>query len=203
MINMKGYINLRKECLNILSSELPETLHYHSIRHTKNALKNCEEYLNYYKITGTDAKLLRLAVLMHDIGFTISADNHEAEGVKIAERLMSKHCFSDEEIMLVSRLIMATKIPQHPNNLMEKIICDVDLDYLGRKDYYEISELLYQEILETSDFMDRFTWNKMQIDFLTKHDYQTEYALKKRQPFKDRRIFELKEMVKNQERKFG
>ncbi|WKK66339.1 HD domain-containing protein [Lutimonas zeaxanthinifaciens] len=200
---MKGYINIRKECWNLLNSELPDTLHYHSIRHTKSALQNCEEYLSYYKINGIKAKLLRLGVLMHDIGFTVSTHNHEDEGVKIAKRLMLKHKFSQKEIELVSGLIMATKIPQRPKNLLQKIICDVDLDYLGRKDYYEISELLYMEIRENSEIIDRFMWNKIQIDFLIKHYYHTEYAIEKRQPFKEQRINELKEMVKYKKRKFG
>ena len=198
---MKGYINIRKECWNLLNSELPVALHYHSIRHTKNALKNCEEYLNYYKINGNDAKLLRLGVLMHDIGFTVSSKNHEAEGVKIAKRLMTKHNFSEEAIDLVSGLIMATRIPQKPESLLQKIICDVDLDYLGRKDYYEISELLYKEILENSEFIERARWNKIQIDFLEKHRYHTEYAIEKRQLCTEQRLFELKKMVRQEQRK--
>ena len=87
--------------------------------------------------------------------------------------------------------------------MLQKIICDVDLDYLGRKDYYEISELLYMEIRENSEIIDRFMWNKIQIDFLIKHYYHTEYAIEKRQPFKEQRINELKEMVKYKKRKFG
>ena len=78
--------------------------------------------------------MLRLGVLMHDIGFTVSSENHEEEGVKIAKSLMAKHNFSHEEIDLVSGLIMATKIPQRPKSLLQKIICDVDLDYLGLVD---------------------------------------------------------------------
>ena len=201
MINMKGYNNIRKDCWNLLNSKLPESLHYHSIRHTESALKKCEEYLWYYKIKDDEARLLRLGVLMHDIGFTVSSENHEIEGVKIAKRLMLKHGFSDREIDLVSDLILATRIPQRPNDLLQKIICDVDLDYLGRKDFHEISELLYREILEKSEFIDRITWNKIQIDFLINHNYHTEFAQKNRQISKEQRIFELKEMVRQDQRK--
>ena len=33
----------------------------------------------------------------------------------------------------------ATKIPQTPLTKLEEIICDADLDYLGREDFFEIS----------------------------------------------------------------
>ena len=75
---------------------------------------------------------------------------------------------------------------------MERIICDVDLDYLGRNDFYEISDLLYKELLERSTFFDRTQWNNIQIEFLEKHTYHTEFARRKRQGLKEQRIAELK-----------
>ena len=41
---------------------------------------------------------------------------------------------------LFSQLILATKVPQKPKNKLEKIICDADLDYLGREDFDNISD---------------------------------------------------------------
>lgn len=189
---MQGYYKLRKKVWEKLINELPEELHYHSIRHIINVLKNCEYYIRYYKIEPYDAKLLRLGVLLHDIGFTISDEEHELKGVKIAAGLMSEYGFSTKDISVVKGLIMATKIPQSPKNLMERIICDVDLDYLGRKDFYRISDLLYRELLERTAYFDRTEWNKIQIEFLENHGYHTEYAIQRRQKAKEKRIRELK-----------
>ena len=38
-------------------------------------------------------------------------------------------------------------------------------------------------------------WNKIQISFLEKHEYHTDFAIDKRQPEKDKRIAELKTML--------
>jgi len=198
---MRGYNKLRKKSLDILHSDLPHGLHYHSIRHTLNALKNCEEYIRYFNIDRYQAKLLRIGVLLHDIGFTVSMDHHELEGAKIANELMTEFEFAKSEIKFVTQLILATELPQKPKNLMERIICDVDLDYLGRKDFYEISDLLYQELLERSEFFDKTQWNRIQIAFLENHTYHTEFARKKRQGLKEQRIDELKYMVSFQDRK--
>ncbi|MDN3641678.1 HD domain-containing protein [Lutimonas halocynthiae] len=198
---MRGYNKLRKKSWDLLHSELPVELHYHSIRHTKSALKNCEEYIRYFDIDSYQAKLLRISILLHDIGFTVSVDDHELEGAKIANELMTEFDFTKSDIKVVTQLILATKLPQKPKNLLERIICDVDLDYLGRKDFYEISDLLYQELLEKSEFFDKTQWNRIQIDFLENHTYHTEFAKKRRQGLKEQRIAELKHKVSFKGRK--
>jgi predicted metal-dependent HD superfamily phosphohydrolase len=198
---MRGYNKLRKKSWDLLKSELPGELHYHSIFHTISSLKICEEYIRYFDIDRYDAKLLRIGVLLHDIGFTVSLDDHELEGAKIANELMTEFEFTKSDIKVVTQLILATKLPQKPKNLLERIICDVDLDYLGRKDFYEISDLLYQELLERSELFDKTQWNRIQIEFLENHTYHTEFARKRRQGLKEQRIAELKYMVSFQERK--
>ena len=192
---------MRKKAWDLLETGLPENLYYHSIRHTKNALKNCETYISHTGIDPYNSKLLRIAVLLHDIGFTVSMENHEIEGARIANELMTGFEFSKSDIKVVTRLILATKLPQKPKNLLERIICDVDLDYLGRNDFYEISDLLYKELLERSTFFDRTQWNKIQIEFLEKHTYHTEFARRKRQGLKEQRIAELKCKVSFEGRK--
>lgn len=198
---MNGYNKLRKKAWELLVFKLTEDLHYHSIRHTINALKHCEDYLRYYQINAYDSKLLRLGVLLHDIGFTVSYENHEIQGVKIAIELMSECNFSKNDIQVVTGLIMATKLPQSPKNLLEEIICDVDLDYLGRPNYYKISELLYKELLVKNEYFDRTQWNRMQIDFLLNHSYHTKFARIRRQVSKDQRIAELMHIVSIDEKK--
>jgi hypothetical protein len=74
---------------------------------------------------------------------------------------------------------MATKIPQSPTNLMERVICDADLDYLGRDDYFEISKKLYTEINHKNE-LSREDWITLQLNFFTKHQYFTSSAKKLR-----------------------
>jgi hypothetical protein len=92
-------------------------------------------------------------------------------------------------------MIMATKIPQKPKHLLEYIICDSDLDYLGRKIYYEIGETLYAEWKAFDMIENREQWKKIQLSFLQHHAYHTDYAKKKLQPGKDKRILELKALI--------
>ena len=67
---MKGYIKLRKKALDDLNTKLSSKLSYHSVDHTLGALETCELYLKHMNIDARQAKLLRIGILFHDIGFT-------------------------------------------------------------------------------------------------------------------------------------
>jgi predicted metal-dependent HD superfamily phosphohydrolase len=192
---MKGYNKIRKKTLEILNSQLPEELYYHDINHTLDVLKNCNKYIKRDKIDSHDAKLLRIAALLHDIGFIESNEDHEITGGRIAEKLMKAYGFLKKDIDIVVGLILVTRIPQIPKNQLEKVICDCDLDYLGRSDFYSISDLLFRELKLMSVINSKREWNKFQIKFLEAHNYHTQFALKNRQPHKEARIAELKELV--------
>ena len=113
----------------------------------------------------------------------------------MAQELMYKHNFDSNDIEVVNQLILATEVPQNPKNHMEEIICDVDLDYLGRSDFYEISEQLFKELVAYNNIGSKREWNKTQIKFLENHKFHTDFAKKNRQPQKEKRIMELKELV--------
>ncbi len=188
---MKGYLKLRRKALYILRSELSDQLTYHGISHTLDVLHVCNLYIRREKLKREKAKLLRIGALCHDIGFIVSNEQHEKKSAKLAAKLMSKYGFSKKQISTVRALILATRIPQSPKTYLEKILCDADLDYLGRNDYYEISNKLYQELRAFELISDKEEWKKHQIQFLEAHSYHTPFAKKNREPLKQQRILEL------------
>lgn len=192
---MKGYNTVRKTILGILHTQLSDDLYYHGVHHTLDALRSSKVYLKHIQISKHEAKLLRLGILLHDIGFAETTENHEQKGIEIAEKILGQHHFSDQDIQIITGLILATKIPQRPQSLLEQIICDVDLDYLGRSDFYEIGDQLYRELKVYKGMADRNEWNRLQIKFLEAHQYHTEFAIQNRQPQKEQRILELKKMI--------
>ena len=192
---MDKYITLKEQVLDLLKTKLPENLHYHGVDHTLRAIDVAEDYIDHHKLGVYEAQILRLAVLLHDIGYTETSMNHEEAGVRIAREMMKDLDFTFLQTKVVCDLILATKVPQRPTNQLERIICDIDLDYLGREDYMEISELLFKELYENSIIDSREEWNKMQIDFLENHRYHTFFGRTERQPVKDNWLSILKASV--------
>jgi len=192
---MKGYLKLRRKSLEILRSNLPEELCYHNVRHTLDVVNVVNQYIRREKIETHSAYLLRIAALIHDMGFTVTKIEHEQKSMQMADELMTEFGFTKSDVKIVQGLIRATRVPQSPHNYLEKIICDSDLDYLGRNDFYQISKLLFKELKSASIFTDENEWNKAQIKFLQEHQYHTAFAKKYRQPKKEKRILEIKKLI--------
>jgi predicted metal-dependent HD superfamily phosphohydrolase len=189
---MVDYNRLKERILGFLEERLPGELYYHGTHHTLDVLEVCDEYIEREAIGSKEALLLRTAVLFHDFGFTQSFEDHEENGAALAERILPDFGFTDRDIQIVKGLILATRIPQSPKNKLEKIICDADLDYLGRDDYYPISNTLYEELKFLGKIKNEEEWDQLQIRFLEAHSYHTEFAIENRQPEKEKRIADLK-----------
>lgn len=181
--------------LNKLKTELPGNLYYHSYHHVMDVLNASIQYAQMEKISAYDLVLLKTAVLFHDSGFTIQSKDHEELGCKIVKESLPNFGYSPAEIASICGMIMATKIPQSPNNLLEQIICDADLDYLGRDDFWEIGYNLYKELEIYGILTDEKEWNKLQLRFLSSHQYFTQSAKDNRQGKKDLHTQKIVEII--------
>ena len=181
---MKGYLTLRRKVLNRLRQDLPNHLSYHGIEHTLDVLNVCEQYIRRYQLNINDRYMLRLGATVHDMGFLKSPVNHEETGSNMAAELMRELEMGEDKIEIMRGLVMATKIPQTPHNELQKIICDADLDYLGRNDYPEISQRLFIELKYMNIITTEEEWRALQINFLKGHKYHTPFAIKNREPKK-------------------
>jgi predicted metal-dependent HD superfamily phosphohydrolase len=185
-------INKLKEFISQkLRNELSDKLTYHGLHHTLLVLKVCNEYIERMKISDSDARLLQTAAIMHDTGFIWDNENHEERSILYAKEILPDWEYSDEEIEKIASLILATKIPQKPTNILEQIIGDSDLDYLGTDLFYEEGEKLYQELLAFNKISTREEWDKLQVKFLENHTYHTPFAKVNREPVKQKHLQEI------------
>jgi predicted metal-dependent HD superfamily phosphohydrolase len=188
---------VKKFILDKLKKDLPKNLTYHSLGHIKDVYKAAEDLAKLEKVTGDDLTILLTAVLFHDSGFLIQQKEHERVGCELAALYLPDFGYSDEQIIRISGLIMATRIPQTPNNKLEKIICDADLDYLGRDDFFKIGNYLFDELCMYGIISTENEWNKLQVRFLESHRYFTTSAKKLRKAKKDEHLALIKSKIKN------
>ena len=182
--------------LGKLRRELPEKLRYHGYHHTLDVLQVASQLCRQEGISAKDTVLVKTAALFHDSGFVKNKhSDHESVGCEIARSVLPGFDFGPQDIERICSMIMATKIPQSPQNLLEKIICDADLDYLGRPDFYPIASSLYAELNAYQLVLDEKIWNKIQVKFLDDHHFWTETNLRNREPEKRRRLAELQTVV--------
>ncbi|MBI3233265.1 MAG: hypothetical protein HYZ42_04375, partial [Bacteroidetes bacterium] len=103
--------------------------------------------------------------------------------------------FNEEEINLIFGMIMATKIPQNPTTKLEEILADADLEYLGTSQFEPIAQKLYNELKIRKPEMTLYEWNTMQINFIEKHRYFTDFCIKNNEPVKQKNLLKLKESL--------
>ncbi len=172
---------------------LPANLTYHNASHTKYVLDKAILIAKEEKIQGDQLDLVKVAALYHDSGFLKGIIDHENVGCEIVKAELPEKGFSPLDIHQICQMIIATKIPQRPQNLLGKIVADADLEYLGT-DLFDIgSQRLFDELRHFNSGLTRTEWIKMQIRFLESHQYHTVYCQNFRQPKKLQHLSRLKE----------
>ena len=190
-----NYYDVKDFILDKLKRELSAQLTYHGLHHTLDVLKVTKELCQLEKIPPTESFLLQTAALFHDSGFIINNIEHEKLGCQIARQYLPQFAYIPAQIDLICGMIMATKVPQKPKTFLEKIICDADLDYLGRDDFYPIGQTLFEELKAFNILKTEEDWNRLQIKFLENHHFWTETTIKKRKKQKLQYLEELKALV--------
>lgn len=183
--------------LQQLHDGLPANLTYHGRHHTIDVYETAMEYARQEGVAGDDLTLLGTAALYHDIGFLDTYRGHEERGCQIARQMLPEFGYSEAQITRICGMIMATRLPQTPHNHLEEIICDCDLDYLGRTDFYHIGSTLFEEFKAYGVVQTAEDWNRLQVSFLTSHHYFTATAKRLRQDLKERHLLEVAKLVES------
>lgn len=178
----------KKFILGKLKKELPQHLSYHSVEHVKDVFNSCKFIAAGEGVKGEDLKLLLTAALFHDSGFLKGPKEHEKKSCQIARKHLPDYGYTAEQVKKICGMIMATKVPQQPQTHLEEIICDADLDYLGREDFFIIGDKLFAELSVYGILSTEEEWNKLQVRFLEAHHYFTPTAIKLRKKKKDKHL---------------
>jgi predicted metal-dependent HD superfamily phosphohydrolase len=194
---MTRYERLKNFIIEKLESEIPKTYYYHSVGHVLDVLSAAEMIGQKEKISNADMELLKAAVLFHDSGFTVNPKNHEQIGCDLAKEILPGYGFSKNEIEIICGMILATRYPQKPHNILEQIICDADLDYLGRDDFFSIGNNLMKEMNLNGSIKDETEWNTLQEKFLESHHYFTQTAKEMRGKRKFEHLEKIREINRN------
>jgi adenylate cyclase len=189
------FTDIQEFILDRLERELPENLFYHNVKHTVDVVTEVELIGWGEGCSDEEILLLKTAGLFHDAGHTIGYDNHEFFGTRIAREMLPKYNYSPEQIERICSIIMATKLPPRPSDLLESIICDSDLDYLGRSDFIPVSNTLYEELKAQNKMKSLNDWNKLQVKFISGHQYFTKTARSLREVNKQLQIERIQSLI--------
>lgn len=176
-----------------LRQRLSPTLHYHGLHHTYDVVAQSREIALAEGISDpTELALLHTAALFHDAGFIHVYGGHEALGCDLARQTLPALGYDEDHLQVICTCIMATKIPQEAPTHLAQILCDADLDYLGREDFYPISATLFDELAARQMIASQTAWDEIQVRFMSAHHYHTATNQARREAHKQARIAEIR-----------
>jgi predicted metal-dependent HD superfamily phosphohydrolase len=178
-----------------------EEFPYHSPAHTIDVVRAADALARMEGLTEEEIGRITTAAYFHEIGMEGGYADHEQNAVECCWRELPAFSFSEDDIHYICRLILATQVGTEPVDVAEKVICDADLDYLGRDDYPEIAQKLRCEwegmgICEYSDI----DWFKYQLEFMKAHHFYTDSAKGLRSLGKEKNIQWLAAMINRTEK---
>ena len=180
MKEIEKHINpeLKEKIFNDLSNILDENYSYHNLDHTKRVISAAVDIGSNYDLSEKDWRCLLTACLLHDYGFIESHVEHEKISAKLSSQILPKYDFSETDIQIINSLIIVTKLEKKPKNLLESIIRDADLEYLGSEDFIKISPLLKKEWINCKVVKSDSEFYKIQYEFILNHSFYTDFMIK-------------------------
>lgn len=186
----------REYALERLERELHSYLYYHSLGHTRDDVVPAVKLLAASQgVTDIDLLLLLTGAYFHDIGYIEKMQDHEMISARIASEALPGFGYSPDQVEIIRRIIMATKLPQSPQTLLEEIMADADLDVLGRDDFQKRSQDLRAELAALGIPNSDETWYRSQLAFLQAHHYFTPAAHRLRDEKKGKNIAALVDLL--------
>jgi predicted metal-dependent HD superfamily phosphohydrolase len=168
---------------------------YHDLQHTREVVSAVITISGFYSLNDEERFPIIAAAWFHDLAYMFTGpENHEEKSAVMARAYLEAKGVDDLMIRQIEGCIMATKIPQTPHTLGEKIIADADLFHFGKASFQEKSDLLRRETeLITGNEINGTEWRANTLHFMEQHHYFTEFAKQELQPSKEIFFRTLKE----------
>ena len=162
------------QALDFLTAGLPEIYTYHNALHTQDVCEALFEITPDLPLPTSEIDALLTAGVFHDFGYLDSYLDNEALALPYMSMFCKKAGIEETVVLRAHELILETRYPYHPVSEAGKLLCDADIEYIGRSFEYFISRAdnLRYELAnaENLHFSDR-QWFEAEVDFLQKNSF--------------------------------
>jgi len=160
-----------------LKSRLSPTLYFHNLRHTREVVEATLEIGKHSDLTEIELETVTIAAWFHDVGYCKIYKGHEVESANNAFVFLSIMGMDKLRIEQIISCILATRMPQKPTSILEKVICDADFYHFSRHDYQQHEQALKKEWeIALGLNYTKVQWTKLNYTMLKEHTYWTPYG---------------------------
>jgi predicted metal-dependent HD superfamily phosphohydrolase len=170
--------DVEEHVVKLFNEFQPPQLVYHNLLHTKNVVLRSKEIAQHFELSDREMLIITLAAWFHDTGYLfVKPSEHEEKSVLLMREFVEKYKLPGDIITEVASCIMATRMPQQPQNLLEEIICDADTYHFGTKEFKYNNKLAGEEMRQQQlQNFSRSAFDESTITMLKDHRFFTSYA---------------------------
>lgn len=170
--------DVEEHVIKLFNELQPPQLVYHNLLHTKNVVQRSREIAEHFELSDREMFIINLASWFHDTGYLfVKPSDHEEKSVLLMHEFADKHQIPEDITAEVASCIMATRMPQQPQTLLEEIICDADTYHFGTKEFKFNNKLAGEEMRQQQlQNFSRSAFDESTITMLKDHSFFTSYA---------------------------
>jgi hypothetical protein len=166
-----------EEYVENMMTDNSSKLFFHHFRHTWDVYQQVDLLAHSENIKDENLLLMKTAALLHDIGYPVSySDDIQTLSEDFARETLKIFQYQPQQTEKICQLMKATHYESIPNGIMEEIMHDANLMYLGQEDYATQMICLFREQEEHGIPVDKTAWAKDHINRLNNHQFYTRKA---------------------------
>lgn len=184
--------DIEERVFELVNSNKSLNLHFHKNEFIEKVSHQVELLGRSENIQDDELLLLLTAGQLIYSGLSESYENFENKSVEIAREILPEYGFEEAQINRICNLILASKMPSNPQNILESILIDAKMEFIGRSDYITQVKLLYLEQKNTLKDFSKDKFMKGQVEMLSGFEFYTTAARRLREIQAEDQINNLK-----------
>ncbi len=186
-------VDLEEFILAKLETELDKNLYFHNFEYSRHLYEYGGLLAKAADLDPEETMLTQTAALMLNTGYSGGYQNQENRSAEYARNILKEYNYSEKQITIISNLILSSKWPPEPKNMLEMVLYDIKMEYIGRADYVKLYKLLFLEQNHYLKSVDVNTFKKQQEEIIQKYQFFTESARRLREIMPEEQISRMRE----------
>ena len=153
-------------------------LFYHNRPLTNEVLATTKRIADHYQLNDHAFFIVCAAASYLYTGFhQVHEKKYQSKSGELAETFLQLKGVDNETITEIKKCLLATGLPQQPETLLEKILCDANTYYLGTNAFRDKIKILKKEEEALANAkIDGTTWRNTMMNMLETHRYHTDFC---------------------------
>jgi hypothetical protein len=167
--------DIEEMIIKMFDDEAAPNLYFHNSSMVKNISNQVELLSRAMKLPDEEYINLKLASVFLFTGFISDYEKPMEASLRLVEEILPVYGFNQENIESTNKIIR-NSYDDRLESLSDKILHDARYDYLGRVDYFKLTDKLFRERSEYGKQSDSKTWIEIQRTQLLDHEFITNAA---------------------------